>query len=71
VRFLAISLTPLNSPFSAFINWPLSIANTGPLGSMFAEAFPSNQLMAPQLEYLCGVMMQTWVGANDWHKVQP
>jgi hypothetical protein len=38
---------------------------------MLAEALPSNQLIAPQLLYLCGVMTQTWLGANDWQSAHP
>src|SRR5512136_208445 len=70
-RFFALSLTPIYSPFTESRHSPFSMGKIAPFGSIRAAARPSNQLIAPQFAYRCGVTMQTWLGANDWQRAHP
>src|SRR5271157_839498 len=70
-RFCTTSLMPVYSPLSSSRHSPFSTLKIGPLGSTFAAARASNQLIDPQREIRLGVMQQQWVGAKLWHRTHP
>ena len=64
------AFTPSNDPFTASRTAPFSTGWLGPVGVISNPAFPSSQLIAPHSPRRSGETMQTWLGANDWHRVQ-